>query len=294
MVTIKYRRLDKFRLLHRYLSLSSHQSFNETFVAAKNFAKFGDLKQKKEPHRTLFWKKYDGKSESTVLTFVFFSVNKKPALSIEIAPRKLSPDDWADAKALFTVLGLDSVWNTFQISSVEIVMDVRIPFNDLAYFSPGVTVSDPSYFAAGTYYIGAMTGHRHFRIYDKQKHLKEKKSKHIAYPLTRIEAIHQGLQLAMGDIHQIQNPFGRLIVFRKSALDNLRKKHPFDYEFGYFCCRISGGLPGHDAYWEQEPTARKRIAKLIRPYGLNLNGVGGTWNAWIAKQTAVLEQAFLD
>lgn len=293
MVTIQYRRLDKLRLLRRYTSQSSYTSFIESFGAANDCVKDGELKKIKEKYRTIFWRKFAGKGESTGLSFIFLSVQKSPAIGIDITPRKLSNQDWVDVRSTFDFLGFDNVWKDFRVVSVELALDVCIPFEELVFFAPGVKISSNTYLAKGTLYIGSQFGHRHFRIYDKKKHLAEVKKKHISKPLTRIEAIHQGLKIKMDNLHSIEYPFGTLIAVRKADLNSLVKKYPLDYEFRHFCHRISNGLTGHDAYWEQEPAARKRISKLLRPLSLNLNGGDGHWVKWITKQETELKQHML-
>jgi hypothetical protein len=297
MISIKYRRLDKLRLLRRYTNPSSLFEFNETLAAANTFVEVGDLKKIKESHRTVFWKRYKGNDESTGLSIIFFSVQQTPAISIELTPRKLSQDDWVDAKSLLLLLGLglDDVWKKFKVAAVEVAMDVNIPFKDMLFLAPGVKTSSNNFLAAGTLYLGSQNGNRHYRLYDKQKHLKDKKNKVIDTPLTRIEAIHQGLGIYLDDLHTLENPYGKLIAMRKTALDKLTQTYPTDFELGFFCMRVvKQGATGHDAYWEQEPTARKRIVKILRPHSLNLNGKQEDWTAWIKKQQEKLKKQFHD
>lgn len=292
MILIVNRRLDKFRLLRRYTSALGYQLFIQTLAAANTFASAGELKKKKKDHRTIFWKRYKGSDESTGLSIVFFSVQKEPAISIEISPRKLSHDDLIDAKSFFVVLGLDNFWQTFKVASVEVAMDVRIPFKEMAFLAPGVKTSRTDYLSDGTLYIGSLTGRRRFRLYDKGKHLKDMKGIEIDHPLTRIEAVHQGLGIHLDELHTLENPFGRLLAVPVALIDDLTEKHPSDYEFAHFCMRMKQGLSGHDAYWELDQSARKRIAKYLRPLSLKLNGKEERWQAWIAQQQEKLKEQF--
>lgn len=288
MVTLQYRRLDKLRLLRRFPSQASLQTFLASLGAANDQAKTGELNKIKEANRTIFWVGYGGKAESTGLSVIYFSVQKHPAISIEFSPYKLSQDDWAEANGVLTMLGLENISATFRLASVEIALDVALPIAELAFFAPGVKSADPTYLQSGTHYIGSRLGHRRFRIYDKTKHLREKKGIKLSSPRTRIEAVHQGLKLPLGELHTLENPFGRLIAIRKNELQRLRAQHPTDFEFGHFCQRVKAGLAGHDAYWEQEKAARGRIAKLLRPYAIDLNGKGDAWQNWIAEKQAGL------
>lgn len=283
MITILSRKLDKVSLLRVYKGVDK-VDFNGSLGQANLHASDGSLKKLKEKYCTVFTTPYTGKFESTALSFTFFSVRNNPAIAIKFCPSKLSDDEWADVTSWFAVLfGVSEVWDNFHISTAEIAVDVRLPYSDLVFLNPGTKTSDKTYHEVGTTYIGARKGRRSFRIYNKQKHLAEKKGKQLTHPLTRIEAIHTGLKLSLNEIVGLKNPFGRFIALRKDELLTLQQKHTKDIELSEFCYQIFTGSTGHDAYWAQSPISRKRIVKIIKPHSIKLNAPDDAWNTWLNK-----------
>lgn len=290
MITVLSNDIDKISLLRVYKE-DDKEDFNSTLGLLNNYAKDGYFKKFKNKHGTVFTKPYEGKFESTALSFSLFSVKHKPAIAIKFCPSKLTDDEWADALSWFTCLiGVGEVWDKFWLSSIEIRVDIRLPFSDLVYFAPMTKTTYEKYLEKGTTYIGAEKGRRSFRVYDKQKHLAEKKKKQLSHPLTRVEVIHRSLKLRLNEIEKLENHFGRLIALRKDVLKRTQSQHPTDTGFCEFCNHIYSGVTGHNAYWAMDKETRKRIVKLIQPHAVTLNMSEEKLKVWLAARQELLNK----
>lgn len=290
MITVLSNDIDKISLLRVYKE-DDKKIFSSTLGVLNMFADGGAIKRIKKKNYTVFTVPYNGKFESTALSFTLFSVRLKPAIAIKFCPTKLTDDEWADVLGWFSVLiGLGEVWEKFWLSSIEIRVDIRLPFSDLVYFAPMTKTTYEKYLEKGTTYIGAEKGRRSFRVYDKQKHLAEKKKKQLSHPLTRVEVIHRSLKLRLNEIEKLENHFGRFIALRKDVLKRTQSQHPTDAGFCEFCNHIYGGATGHNAYWAMDKETRKRIVKLIQPHAVTLNMSGEKLKVWLAAKQKLLNK----
>ena len=296
MVTVMTRRLDRITLVCRYQSAKAGACFLGTLAAANIHAINGELKKFKYKHSTVFNKSYDGGTSSTGVSFSFSSVQKKPAISIKFTPALLGEADWVDFRSLLETMfnfGAKEVWENFKVSKLEIALDVKVPFSEMVCIAPKITEIDFSLVKDGTLYLGHKLGHRSYCIYDKRKQLHEKKKVDLDHDLTRIEVRLRSLGKTLGQLDSLTSPFGRLIAVRKKTLSRLLEQYPLDLYLKSFIKTIIAGCPAQYAYLDLDGYTRKRISKLLRTNGLNLNGAEGYWQVWITRQRQNLLKNFL-
>ncbi len=296
MITIKIRRLDQVSLVRRYPSIKAWEEFCQTLGVAKDSAANSDLQKFKNEYATTFAKSYLGKQWGTGVSFDFFSVQKKPAIAINVTPFKLSEDDWADFLALLTMMfpfGPKQVWKEFKLSRLEVAVDVKLPFSELICLAPRLTIINQNYQKKGTLYLGHEFGRRSYCIYDKRKQLAETKGVHLEHDLTRIEVTLRQTGKTLGQLDEFTSPFGNLLVLRKSSLDALQKKDALPVEVGEFISSVLSGCPAQQVYLGFDSPSRKRLMKHLRPLALGMNPRPPEWIEWIAKQRLALEQRFL-
>lgn len=296
MITIKIRRLDRVTLIRRYTSLKAWEEFCLTLGVAKDSATNGDLQKFSKEHATSFVKSYLGKQWGTGISFDFFSVQKKPAIAINVTPSKLSADDWADFLALLETmfpLGPKQVWKDFRLSRLEIAVDVKAPLHELICLAPKVTIVNQNYLKKGTLYLGHEYGRRSYCIYDKRKQLAEKLSVDLDHELTRIEVTLRQTGKTLGQLNQFGPPFGNLLVIKRASLVQLLQKYPLSIELKAFGNAIQAGAVAQNAYLEMDAYSRKQLLKRLKPIALKLNGESHKWAEWIALQQQVLQERFL-
>ena len=284
-------------LVRRYPSVKAWEEFNGTLGVAKTGVANGDLKMLTKKHVTTFHKSYFGKEWSTGVSFDFFSVQKKPAIAINVTPAKLADDDWADFLALLTTMfpyGAEQVWKVFRLSRLEIAVDVKVPFDELVCLVPKVAIVNQNYLKKGTLYLGHRYGRRNYCIYDKRKQIADKESVDLGHDLTRVEVRLRQTGKTLGQLGEVCSPFGNLLVLRKSMLIKLQEQHPHSVELATFVKMVLAGGVAQQAYLNLEPYSRKQLMKLLKPKALNLNAKIENWAGWIAKQQMALQARFLE
>jgi len=284
-------------LVRRYVSSKASEEFNGALGVAMMGVGNGDLKKLGKKHATIFHKSYLGKKWSTGISFVFFSVQTRPAIAINVTPSKLADDDWADFLALLTTMfpfGAKQVWNTFRLSRLEIAVDIKVPFNELVCVVPKVAIVNQNFLEKGTLYLGHEYGRRNYCIYDKRKQIADKESVDLGHDLTRVEVRLRQTGKTLGQLGEVCSPFGNLLVLRKSMLIKLQEQHPHSVELATFVKMVLAGGVAQQAYLNLEPYSRKQLMKLLKPKALNLNAKIENWAGWIAKQQMALQARFLE
>jgi len=290
------RRLDRIVLVRRYPSVKAWEEFNGTLGVAKTGVGNGDLNMLSKKHATTFRKSYPGKQWSTGISFDFFSVQKKPAIAINVTPSKLADDEWADFLALLTTMfpyGAKQVWKVFRLSRLEIAVDIKVPLNELVCLAPKVTIVNQKYLEVGSLYLGHKFGRRSYCIYDKRKQLAGKDKIDLGHDLTRVEVRLRQTGKTLGQLDEFSRPFGNLLVLRKSTLIKLQEQHPHSIELAAFVATVLAGGVAQQAYLDLEPYSRKQLMKLLKPKALNLNAKIENWGAWIIEQRLALQARFL-
>lgn len=290
MVDVKSRLLDAVVLLRVYEQSKSFE-FNDSLIMANIFASDGTLKKQKGKYSTIYRVSYEGKKSRTNLSFRFFSVRSKPAISIKFCPSKLTEDEWADAQSWFQGLfGVGEIWDKFHISRAEFAVDYRIPYSDLFFLDSTKTIFDDKLHKVGTQYLGARNGRKSCRIYDKAKQLAEVKSVYIKYPLTRIEVILTGLRLHINEFDKIDQPYGKIMVIRKSKLKTLMKKHINEVEFNTFGKSVLKGDVAQKSYLKQDALVQKQIINILKLHSLKLHADTLSWKLWKKEKSKLLSK----
>lgn len=296
MITVMTRRLDRITLVRASYSQALEQSAIATFGIVNDYAKQGDLDKQSEEHRTIFSKSYPGKQEGTGVSFDFYSIKGKLAIAISLNPSKLSDDDWADFLGMLEVMfdgGPSEVWGSFKLSMLEVAMDVKVPPQELVGVVPKITVVNQYYLTKGTLYLGHKYGARSYRIYDKRKQLFEKKAVDLDHDLTRIEVTLRKTKKTLGQFSTLCDPFGNLLVVRKSSVIALQKKCPTSIELNVFAKGLLAGGVAQNIYLDMDSYSRKLLLKRLEPIALNLNGTAENWKGWVKRQVQMLESRFL-
>lgn len=265
---------------------------------AKIHAINGDLKRRhsNDGHASIYAMSYPGNTWGTGVSFAFFSVKGKPAISIACNPTRMADDDWADFLGLLETMfpyGPKQVWETFRISALEVAVDVKVPVGELICLAPKVTMFNTGFHADGSLYLGHKFGRRSYCIYDKRKQLAEKKKVDLSYDLTRIEATLRQTGKTLGQLVEFSKPFGNLLAFRRAELVKLRKKFPLSIELYAFAKAVLGGGLAQQAYADLDPYSRKKLLKLLKPVALDLNADTHHWTDWIAAQQVAIQKKFL-
>ena len=296
MLTIKIRRLDQVTLTRRYLSPSSLGEFYDTLGVAWLHASGGEFEVVKKEYVTTFSKSYLGKKWGAGISFDFFGVQKKPAIAINCTPSKMAEEEWEDFIWLLASMfpdGPEQVWSDFKISALEIVVDVKVPLDELVCLAPKVTIVETGYRKRGTLYLGHEYGRRSYCLYDKRRQLAQKKKTNLGYELSRIEVTLRQTGKYLSQLVEISRPFGNLLVLRKPALIKLREENPLSIELSAFTSAVLSGAVAQLAYLDLDPYSRKLLLKLLKPVALNLNAKTQDWDVWIAKQQSAFQAKFL-
>ena len=263
---------------------------------ANKYTELGEFKKTKKKHTTNFVRPLSGKEGGTCFCYRFFATKTFPAIGIDFTPSALSADDWAEFSSDLNTMfdfGAGYVWANFVVSSLEIAYDAIVPFSDLIFIVPGVKSVKDVYYKSGTLYLGNKYSLCRFRIYDKCKHLVEKKGVVIEEDRTRIEVVRRDLGVTLGEIGTLDRPFGRLVAVRSKALERLASKYPSDAVLISFVKMISAGEIAQRAYLKMGAYSRKRVVKLLRGVMLQLNPAEGDWTKWISGQCNQLQKQFL-
>ncbi len=296
MITVMTRRLDRVTLVRASNSHVVEQAAIASFGIANDYAKNGDLKKQPKKHRTIFTKSYPGTYKGTGVSFDFFSINGKLAIAISCNPSKLSDDDWADFLGMLEGMfdgGPSEVWSSFKLSKLEVAMDVKVPLQELVCVVPKITEVNQQYQAKGTLYLGHKYGARSYCIYNKRKQLLEKKAVDLDHDLSRVEVRLRNIKKPLGEFSTLCQPFGNLLVVRKSSVIALQKKTPTSIELNVFSKGLLAGGVAQNIYLDMDSYSRKLLLKRLKSVALNLNGTTDNWNGWVKRQAEMLESRFL-
>lgn len=293
------RLIDKIRFIKTFPKTKS--GANENFkahmsVASSLVCKDGLKPIHGTPFQTVLFQPYKGKTEENSLRLTFGGNKGGSYIAVECTPYKLTADEWMDACGYMTAIfgGPEVISKTFQLFEVELAIDIPQPMTDFIFVSPrlkqqGLNIPKPDHIK-----LGSKQGSRWIRIYNKKKHLQEKKGIQVAGQLTRIEFVCRRLPSTLASCLSIPNPFNDIIVVPRSKIPEIKKKHANDYSFGHFAGMVSQGWFGHTAYWNiDDADMRKGILKRLRPYALNLAGSKADWDSWIASELNLLKSKFL-
>jgi hypothetical protein len=290
VLTLIYRRLDKLRLIETYPKKPSKSEYSKCLNHAMTFVESGEFKRITTKYHTIFLKEFLDCDEKSTFRLAFGPSKYGSTISIDFVPRLLTDKGWADVGGYLRVIfGKGVVWNKFRIQVMEFAMDVKQPMSNFIFLAEGL----PSFhIEQGTIYLGAKYGKRTYCIYDKQKQLKAKKGKIIAYPLTRIEARRRCMQVTLSALKSVPSPFTGLIVVPKSKLAEMKAVHPKDPVLESFISSVAKGLTGHAVYWKQDGEKRKHLLKTLKPNSLQLGVPGKNWDDWIGRTLDKLAKKF--
>ena len=294
--TVGRRKIDRVRLVKKIASSDDMEVYHGARYIAEQYAELGQFKKDKKKYTTNFVRSFTGKEGDTSFCYRFFAAKTCPAIGIDFTPAALSADGWAEFSSDLNTMfdfGASYVWDSFDVSSIEIAFDAIVSFSDLIFVVPGVTSVKEVFYKSGTLYLGGKYSPCRFRIYDKRKHLAEKKGVVITEDRTRIEVVRRNLGLTLGEIGTLDKPFGRLVAVRGAALERLVKKYPNDSALISFAKMIAAGEIAQRAYLKMGASSRKRIVKLLKRGMLQLNPAEGDWSKWVSGQCNQLQKQFL-
>ncbi len=115
----------------------------------------------------------------------------------------------------------------------------------------------------------------------------------LDHDLTRIEVTLRKTKKTLGQFSTLCDPFGNLLVVRKSSVIALQKKCPTSIELNVFAKGLLAGGVAQNIYLDMDSYSRKLLLKRLKPIALNLNGTAENWKGWVKRQVQMLESRFL-
>ncbi len=295
MITIVIRNIDRVRLYQSYGPYPESQGFTSALVTADQHIDSWGLEKKSSKYCTTFAKRLGIGASSTSIAVKFFPVHLKSGIAIDFTPKKLTDEHWDCFRSMLDKLfdgGHQKVFDDFKVTKLEVVFDVKVPFDEIICIAPGVGVENLHYLAKGTRYLGHKGGNRTYCIYDKRKQLADKVKVDLGHDRTRIEVRLRHLKKTIGEMASVKKPFGELIAIRKKSLLQLCHLYPDDKVLQTFAADVSVGVSPHAAYLKLEKLHKKNLAARLRSGALNLNGKAGQWETWIEQQAKQVIEKF--
>lgn len=287
--------LDKMRFLKSFPKQHGYMQYKSHLGAAHQQVAKGDFKLIHVPHQTVFYKPFKGANEKTGLRISFGSSSAGTYIAIECTPRKLTDDEWIEARECLTSIfgGPEFIAKKFRLFELEFAVDIPQPISNFIYVAPRLRAKNTLAEIKGWTVFGSKQGNRYIRIYDKKKQLKQKKGILVSHPQTRIEVVRRRLETTLDKCISFPNPFGEIIALPRHLIPDIRKKYPTDYALSHFCGKISKGATGQVAYWDiEDADLRKLVCKRIEPFAFDLVGKASEWDKWISAELSCLKERF--
>lgn len=296
MLTIQKRTIDRIRLLRQYGDgIAAKKDFISVMARTQELAASLGLKKTPGKYSTTYTKSFGLGINATSVAIKFYSANKQATIAVDCTPRKLTLLEWGVFRGVLEALfngGAKAIWNNFEIGRLEVAMDVKVPFDELACLAPGVSIENLNYLAKGTRYLGQKGARRTYCIYDKRKQIAEKLDVDLAENITRVEVRLRGTKKTLGQLEEFKNPFGPLVTIRKTALKLLCKKYPDDDLLFKFVSVIESGGSGQEAYMNLSKHSKKQLLHRLGEFSLNLNGDDAHWKKWLGRNYQWMHEHF--